>query len=84
MKPADQQWQQAAMEANRLRASNAELTAALVEAEAVFSIVAPRSNTAEYIRVLGVVRAALEAHGVGIGPIAAGNKVPEGGIGSKQ
>ncbi|MET3481501.1 hypothetical protein [Methylobacterium sp. 1973] len=42
-----------------LKAENARLRSALVEAEACMSIVAPRSDKAEYLRILGVVRAAL-------------------------
>ena len=42
-----------------LRARVARLEAALEEAGAVFSIVEPRSDKAEYLRVLGVVRTAL-------------------------
>jgi hypothetical protein len=47
-------------EALTLRARVAKLEAALDEAEAVLSIVMPRSNAVEYRRVLGVVRAALK------------------------
>lgn len=44
-----------------LIASWRERGEALNQAEAVFSIVEPRSDKAEYLRVLGVVRAALKA-----------------------
>jgi hypothetical protein len=44
-----------------LEAENRALREALKEAEAVLSIIMPRSNAAEYRRVLGVVRAALAA-----------------------
>jgi N-acetyl-beta-hexosaminidase len=46
--------------ARALIASWREQREALEQAEAVFSIVMPRSNAAEYRRVLGVVRAALK------------------------
>lgn len=49
----------AAEEIGRLLAENARLKEALVEAEACMSIVEPRSDKAEYLRILGVVRAAL-------------------------
>jgi len=54
---------QAAEARDRLAAKDAEiarLTDALDQAEAVISIVEPRSDKAEYLRVLGVVRAALK------------------------
>ena len=49
-----------AAERDTLRAENDRLRGALDQAEAVLSIVEPRSDKAEYLRILGVVRAALE------------------------
>src|SRR6185312_14268106 len=46
--------------AQRLTIENDRLKEALDQAEAVLSIVEPRSDKAEYLRVLGVVRAALK------------------------
>lgn len=46
--------------ANKMAAAPA-LYAALEEAEACMSIVEPRSNKAEYVRILGVIRAALRS-----------------------
>lgn len=43
----------------RLIAAAPELVSALEDAEAVMSIVEPRSDKSEYIRVLGVIRSAL-------------------------
>lgn len=52
------------IEACNSHASNmaliAELVEALDQAEACMSIVEPRSDTKEYVRILGVIRAALE------------------------
>lgn len=48
------------LEANALLIAAApDLLDALVQAEACMSIVQPRSNKAEYLRILGVARAAL-------------------------
>jgi hypothetical protein len=46
-------------EFDRLRAENERLLEALVQAETCMTIVEPRSDKAEYLRILGVVRDAL-------------------------
>ena len=54
-----QQMQRDWAEIDALRARVKELEAALTQAEACMAIVEPRSDKAEYLRILGVVRAAL-------------------------
>ena len=59
IEPADNYYEQVANA--HLIAAAPVMREALVQAEACMSIVTPRSDKAEYLRILGVVRAALAA-----------------------